>query len=189
MPMQRKTAKQIMLAGNPSNLSKAELASRMSDETDTAPTVQAGRPRMPCTLTELEQQCWKQAAKIMRARGTLSKGDSENLEMYAVVKARWILARRDIEARGLEITETRHAKNGEEYEVSVPNPSLKICDSCEQRLHAYTKVLGLTPMDRTKVKKTKASDNSYQPKPGTVGAEFAHLFDENGRLKPHGKTN
>lgn len=181
MPTPKKTYAQIRLAGNPSNLSRAQLAER-AQETTTESTVSAGRPRMPKTLTELEQECWKQAAKIMRARGTLTKGDSENLEMYAVVKARWILARRDIEARGLEITETRHAKNGEEYEVSVPNPSLKICDSCEQRLHAYTKVLGLTPMDRTKVKKAKGGATKRDLPPNSLGVMFPNMFKKGEKV-------
>lgn len=177
MPQPRKTAKQIMLAGNPSNLTKAELSRRMSDEGGgQEPTVSAGRPKMPKTLSPLEVECWKGAAKIMKSRGTLSRGDSENLEMFAVVKARWILARRDVESRGLEVQETRHAKDGTEYTVSVPNPSLKICTDCETRLLAYSKVLGLAAVDRTKVKKTRGGVEKKVLAPDSAGVKFAHLF-------------
>lgn len=176
----------ILLDGNTSHMTKAQIAERVAAEVVSEPHVAAGRPKMPKTLSELEVECWKGAAKIMKARGTLTKGDAENLELFAVTKARWILARRDIEKRGLSLMETRHAKDGSEYEVEVANPSLKICDACEQRLLAYSKALGLSAIDRTKVKATKGAKyrEKFVAKPGTAAALMPELFDERGRVRP-----
>lgn len=191
MPTPRKTVSRILLDGNTSHLTKAQIAQRVAAEVVEEPTVSAGTPKMPGTkknpvLSPLEQECWKGAAKIMRSRGTLTKGDAENLELFAVTKARWVLARRDVEKRGLSIIETRHAKDGTEYEVEVANPSLKICDSCEQRLLAYSKVLGLSAIDRTKVKATKGSKSQekFVAKPGTAAALMPELFDAKGKVRP-----
>jgi P27 family predicted phage terminase small subunit len=188
MPQRLKTAKEIMLSGNPSNLSKAELERRMTgDGGDGTPTVTAGRPRIPGHIKEDKDalDAWKAASKIMKQRGTLSRGDGELLEQFSVVKARWILACRDIKARGLQILETRHAKDGSEFEVEVPNPSLKVASDCESRMLAYSKTLGLTPMDRSKIKRTKGSKDAerYTPIAGTLGALCPELFDSKGRPK------
>lgn len=156
---------------------KGTRPTRAKDNTD-EPTVSSGRPKMPKTLSALEIEAWKGAAKIMKSRGTLSKGDAENLELWAVTKARWILARRDVEKRGLEIVETRHTKSGDPYEVSVPNPSLKICTDCETRLLSYSKVLGLAAMDRTKVKKTRGAAQQRVMSADSAGVKFAHLFQK-----------
>lgn len=113
MGAQRKTAAEILLSGNAAHLTRAQLAERVKAEGSDAPAITFGRPRLPKTFTELEAECWKAAVKILRQRGTLSRGDGELLEFYAVAKARWVLARRDIEQRGFEIQETRHSKGGE----------------------------------------------------------------------------
>jgi P27 family predicted phage terminase small subunit len=183
MPTPRKSYALHVLSGNPSNLSRTELAKRAASETTSETTVQAGRPKPPKTLTALEAECWKKAAKDMRARGTLSRGDGENLELYAVLKARWIVARRDVEENGQKIEETRHAKDGTEYTVIVTNPSLKICNDCEQRLHAVLKVLGLTPMDRTRVKQAKGSGATKRElAPDSLGAMFPNMFKKGEKV-------
>lgn len=185
MPAQRKTAAEMMLAGNAAHLTRAQLAERVKQEGTDAPAITFGRPRMPKTFTELEAECWKAASKILRSRGTLSRGDGELLEFYAVTKARWILARRDIESRGFEISETRHSKSGEPYSVSVPNPSLKIASDCEVKLLGFARALGLTTLDRTKVRRAKGSrpeEKAFVPKKGTAG-ELSQYFDSRGKLK------
>jgi P27 family predicted phage terminase small subunit len=184
MPTPKKTVARMLLDGNTSHLTKAQIAERVAVETETEAHIPSGRPKMPKTLSELERECWKGASKIMKARGTLTKGDAELLELFAVTKARWILARRDIEVRGLEIQETRHAKDGSEYEVSIANPSLKIADNCESRLLQYSKSLGLTAVDRTKVKAVQGTKKKRTMSPTSIGNKFPHLFEAKKKETP-----
>lgn len=145
-------------------------------------TVSAGRPKVPKYLSELEVECWKNAAKTMKQRGTLSRGDGESLELWAVTKSRWVLARRAIESEGLTVTETRFSKSGDEYSVTIPNPSLKIAENAERLLASLAVKLGLTPMDRSKVKRTRGG--SFEKKvlaPNSLGALYPHLFEKEGR--------
>lgn len=184
MANHRKSVAQILAESNTDKLSKAQLAARLREE-QSEPVIHAGRPRMPKNFSELERDAWKSASRIMKAQGTLSKGDGELLELFARTKARWILACKDVAERGFEIKEIRHAKNGDPYEVSIPNPSLKICDACESRLLAYSKALGLTTLDRTKpkrAKRSKTSEKGFVPTPGTAG-ELSQYFDKGGKLK------
>lgn len=185
MPTPRKSAAEIMLAGNTAHLSRAQLAERVIKEGSDAPAIHFGRPRMPKTFSALEVECWKSAVKILRTRGTLSRGDGELLEMYAVTKARWVLARRDIEQRGFEVVEVRHSKGGDPYDVHVPNPSLKIASDCEVKLLGFAKALGLTTLDRNKPRRAHGSrpeEKRFVPKKGTAG-ELSQYFDSRGKLK------
>jgi P27 family predicted phage terminase small subunit len=185
MPTPRKTAARILLEGNTAHLTKAELADRLTEERSSEVVVNAGRPRIPGHIKEDPDalDAWKSATKIMKARGTLSKGDGELLEQFAVVKARWILACRDIKKRGLQILETRHAKDGSEYEVEVPNPSLKVASDCESRMLAYSKTLGLTPMDRSKIKRTKGAKTAKEKilAPDAMGTMFSGVFGKKAK--------
>ena len=113
---------------------------------------------MPKTLTPIETECWKQACKILKQRGTLSRGDAESIEIWSISKARWILARREIEKDGLTVTETRFSKSGEEYSITLPHPCLKIAENCERLLAGLAVKLGLTPLGREKVRKTSGRE-------------------------------
>jgi phage terminase small subunit len=182
MPTPKKSYAQHMLSGNPSNLSRAELARRAASESATETTVSAGRPRLPKTLSELEAECWKDAAKIMRARGTLTKGDSETLELWAVTKASWILARRDIEKEGQKITETRFSKSGDEYQVTIINPSVKIARDALQQLLSLAAKMGLHVLDRTKAKKARGAITKRDLPPNSLGAMFPNMFKKGEKV-------
>jgi P27 family predicted phage terminase small subunit len=154
-------------------------------ESDTA-TVNAGRPRPPKDLTELELAHWKAAAKVMKSRGTLSKGDGEALELWSRTKARYSVASKALADEGLIITETRYSKSGNEYTVQIPNPHLKIVEQCERALQQMAAKLGLNPMDRSKVKPTKghrAGAAKFVPKEGTAAALMPQLFTSGGKLR------
>jgi len=150
------------------------------------PSVPSGRPKTPKEFSELEVSCWKSALKILKARGVLSRGDGEALEIWSRTKARYITASKALEKEGLIVTETRYSKSGDPYEVRVPNPNLKIVEQCETRLQTSARALGLNPIDRTKVKQTKASAAGARVPTypaGSIGAMMPELFDSKGRMK------
>lgn len=187
MPTPKKKISQILLAGNARHLTPTQIAQRTAEEAQGgAPaSVSSGRPKMPAGLTELEVSCWKAAVKILKSRGVLSKGDAECLELFCVQKARWITARREVEAKGLTVEETRFSKAGNEYTVTIENPALKICNDCEVKLLALEKVLGMTLLGREKVRRTKGSDlrEKFVPKEGSIAAMLPELFNSKGQFK------
>jgi P27 family predicted phage terminase small subunit len=148
--------------------------------------VAAGRPKMPKTFSPLEVECWKSAVKILKSRGVLSRGDSEALELWARTKARYIRASQALEKEGDIVTETRFSKSGDEYEVRVQNPNLKIVEKCLTHLQSMARALGLNPIDRTKIKKTKPSEESLRAvvtyASGSVGAACPDAFSGKRQL-------
>jgi P27 family predicted phage terminase small subunit len=162
-------------------------------ERDRESVVTSGRPRCPAHVKSdpVAFAAFKDAVRILKKRRTVSAGDAPTLAVYAVVYSKWVKATADVNERGFEVEVERTNKAGEIYTATVPNVAVRVATDCERQLLQLAKSLGLTPDSREKIKPTKASekDSSYQPEPGTVGAELAHLFDKNGRLKPNGKTN
>jgi P27 family predicted phage terminase small subunit len=184
MPQRLKSADEIRLTGNARKLTRAELERRSQNIPGDSETVRSGRPKTPKTLTPMQLECWKEAAKILKQRGTLSKGDGESLRLWSVVKARWLQANAEVEKDGLTIQETRCSKSGDEYTVTVNHPCLKIAENCERLLTGLAVKLGLTPLGREKVRRTSApKEEKYTPIEGTLGADMAHLFDAKGRPK------
>jgi P27 family predicted phage terminase small subunit len=159
MPQRLKSADEIRLTGNARKLTRAELERRSQNIPGDSETVSSGRPKTPKTLTPMQLECWKEAAKILKQRGTLSKGDGESLRLWSVVKARWLQANAEVEKDGLTIQETRFSKSGDEYTVTIEHPCLKIAVNCERLLAGLAVKLGLTPLGREKVRKTSGRDD------------------------------
>jgi phage terminase small subunit len=90
----------------------------------------------------------------------------------------------DVDARGFEIEETRHSKNGSEYTVFVPNPSLRIQADAERQLLALQKALGLSSDSREKVKKAKQDPKTLPPDPNSAAVMFPHLFNGKPKIVP-----
>src|SRR5271169_932693 len=148
MPQRLKSTDEILLTGNARKLTRVQLEQRSKGISCEPDSVRSGRPKMPKTLTAIETECWKQACKILKQRGTLSRGDAESIELWSISKARWILARRELEKDGLTVTETRFSKSGDEYTITIPHPCLKIAENCERLLAGLAVKLGLTPLGR-----------------------------------------
>ncbi len=191
MPQRRKSAAETLLADNSRRLSRADLLERVKQEQEAAgvaPHIQGGRPRCPADFSELEVSCFKAACRILKQRGTLSKGDSESLEMWARTKARYIRCSMAVADEGEVVEETRFSKSGDEYTIKVKNPNLTIVEQCERALQAMAKSLGLTVADRSKVKATRGTaaakrDDKWTPTPGTYGEYFREMFNDKGQLK------
>lgn len=129
-----------------------------ADLEDTEPgALPASRPKCPASVKADPEAkaAWNEAVKTLESRGTLTRGDASTLTVFALCTSRYLKANADVTARGFEVEVVRVNKKGEEYSTSVPNPSLRILDACERQLLALQKTLGMTPADRTKVKRTK----------------------------------
>lgn len=114
-----------------------------------------GRPTCPKHLSKAARKEWLAAVKLLEARGTLEPGCGPTLNLYAVLMARWLEAKADIDARGLQIKTKKTTSRGEIYEVEIENPMLRIAQDSEAQLQQLTKTLGIAPDAREKVKKVK----------------------------------
>jgi P27 family predicted phage terminase small subunit len=177
MGLPKKTITQIKLAGNPGHFSREQLKVRAEEAKQSTMPAQCQRPRMPKHLSANAVVVWRQTVKLMRERGTLSADTAPTLAIYCEITARWICAKDDLLKRGLQIEQTRHDKQGNEYQVLVENPSLAIAQDAERQLLALQKALGITPDMRTRVLPTPESKASAA-KPGTVAFMFPDLFKE-----------
>ena len=90
---------------------------------------------------------------MLEKRGTVTEGDVATLAVYAELLARWIQCEREI-GQELMIESVVLDNNGMPHKQRKVNPLLKVANACETRLLALAKTLGLTPVDRDKVKRT-----------------------------------
>jgi P27 family predicted phage terminase small subunit len=175
MGLHKKTIAQIQLAGNPGHFSREQLRIRAEESKKAAVSAPGTRPRMPKHLSAEAVIVWRQTAKLMKERGTLSADTAPTLAVYCEITARWIVAKKDLLERGLQVKQTRYNKQGDPYEVEVENPSLAICQDAERQLLALQKALGITPDTRARVTPTPESA-AAKAKPGTVAAMFPEMF-------------
>ena len=143
MPRPAKTIRQHLLEGTVPQ-GKANLDSKFS----------GGRPRIPKHLSPEARTEYKRAVQFLEKRGTLTPGDYGQLSLYASVFARWLQAKEAV-GKDLMVDVTVTDNNGTAHTVRRLNPLLKVCESCESRLLALTRSLGLTPQARDTVKPTK----------------------------------
>jgi P27 family predicted phage terminase small subunit len=107
---------------------------------------------MPKTLSPVAQAKWKELARLLNARGTLTQADASVLEIASELYARWRMYVDDIAARGAYVEHTTLNKHGETVTRLVPNPSTKLATQMENSLRATLKELGITPASREDVK-------------------------------------
>jgi P27 family predicted phage terminase small subunit len=152
---------------------KAELhvltGTKSQTKPEEPPKIRAGRPKPPAHLSEDARAEWKRVSKILGARGTETPGDYGVLALYCEINARWVEAKKQLEIEGLQIETTLLDSNGKTFTKTVNNPVLKIVESCEARLLALTKSLGLTPDTREKVKPAAPAKDKTEFSPGTLG--------------------
>jgi P27 family predicted phage terminase small subunit len=137
-----------------------------------------GRPKIPSHLSPAARTEFKRACKILLDRGTSTPGDFVTLAVYSEVYARWIQAKQEI-GDELMIETAVTDNNGTLRTVRRLNPLLKVAEACESRMLNLAKALGLTPMDREKVKQA-AVNADEEIVPGSI----AHLHPEllNGKV-------
>jgi P27 family predicted phage terminase small subunit len=139
--------------------------------------VVSGRPRCPQSVKAdaVAFAAWKSAVRMLRARGVLTPGDAPTLELYAQVYSRWQTALADVKAHGFIVTVTIPVRGGT-AEVEKPNPAVAVAQTCEARLLALAKSLGLTPEAREKIKRVKPNEKELSKIPETPTEKFRRKF-------------
>jgi P27 family predicted phage terminase small subunit len=119
----------------------------------------AGRPKYPRGISGEAKAAFKRLSRMLEARRSLTPSDQEILALYAHLYSRWQRALAAIEKEGEIRLYTRLNNRGEDVQCEKPNLWLKVAETCEAKMIACLSALGMTPMNRSKVKTTE------QPKP------------------------
>ena len=149
MPMPRKSLADHKLAGT-----KPEYA--------TTPDLAPGRPKYPRGISPDAKRAFKRLCSMLGERRSLTRGDEECLRLYCILFDRHARALEHIALEGEVCTYTRLNNRGEDVQCAKPNLWLKVAETCESKMAALLRDLGLTPGTRSKVKPTAAPE---EPKP------------------------
>lgn len=111
-----------------------------------------GRPKMPKDLPDAAKAEWKRLCKWLSARGTLTKTDASNMEIYCRIFARWKTACLECDESGPMIETTAIDKGGNSYTIRVVNPCYKLAAQLEHLLARYLASFSATPATREKTR-------------------------------------
>lgn len=136
---------------------------RAPRETAAASRVAGGRPKMPKHMTGIAADRWKEMVKILRARGTLTKGDGPALELYCETYARWRACLKEVEDHGVMVDVTVLGSSGEPFTKRVQNPAAKLAAQMENSLRAMLKEFSATPASRERTKPTAPKEEKDVP--------------------------
>jgi len=140
MPMPRKPLSEHALAGT--RVGYVELES----------FVPSGRPKCPRAISGEAKAAFKRLTRMLENRRSVTPGDQEILRLYAVLFDRHSRALAAIEKQGEICMYTRLNNRGEDVQVEKPNLWLKVAETCEAKMLSCLSALGLTPLNRSKVK-------------------------------------
>jgi P27 family predicted phage terminase small subunit len=113
-----------------------------------------GRPKCPKEFTKEQRRIFKQVCKLLETRRALTAGDGELLRVYVVTFVRWQRALSFIETEGEICKYVRMDSNGQPHDQFKTNLWLPVAEKAEQKLISLCDRLGLTPLNRSKVKPT-----------------------------------
>jgi P27 family predicted phage terminase small subunit len=161
MPMPRKSLSEHDLTGTKPQYVLPDVA------------VKPGRPKYPKNLSPESKRFFKLICRQLEQRGNLTEGDQELIRMYAIARDRHEHANEHVKTEGEIVTYTRLDKKGETFDSVAPNVWLKIAQDSEKQMVTYLDRLGLTPMNRGKVKPAEPTKT-----PTTSAADEALLSRE-----------
>lgn len=162
---------------------------RPSRAKEHTPTIDEGRPTCPGYLDKESRQIFRKLCKQLEQRRALTRGDGELLTLYATTWRRWRKAMADVAQRGEVVISISRGKNGEVIEREKKNPWLLIAQESERAMVAILDRLGLTPLNKEKVKKAKA-DKEKEPYPvGSLGWQFQQALQQEEENAVAGKRS
>lgn len=144
--------------------------------------IAAGRPKFPQNLTPEERRAFKMFCRLLEERRQLTEGDVYLLEVAATIYARWQEAKSKLTEQGIIVKYSKQNAKGDLIEIDAPNLYLKVAEVCEKNLTACLDRLGLTGLNKTRVKQTE-KPTPTGPKPGTA-AWLLQQYDEQKTAPP-----
>src|SRR6266404_508006 len=119
--------------------------------------VPPGRPRYPKNLSPEARTEFKRLCRQLEARRTLTEGDGQLLEIAAQETARYRRACAKLDAEGEVKIYIRLDSHGQQVPVEKENHWLKIKAQAEKTVIACLDRLGLSPLNKDKVKGAQKS--------------------------------
>jgi P27 family predicted phage terminase small subunit len=137
--------------------------------------VKPGRPKYPKNLSPEAKRFFKTICRQLEQRGNLTNGDEELIRLAAILRDRHAKAIEHVSAEGEICSYTKLDKTGAQFESEQPNLWLKVAQESEKQIVSILDRLGLTPMNRSKVKpaeppktsKTNAEDEALLSREAT----------------------
>jgi P27 family predicted phage terminase small subunit len=106
-----------------------------------------GRPSCPSYLSPIAKTEWRRIVRLLRERGTLTRGDGPAIEVYCQTYARWRACITEIETKGDFIDTTWTDLTGTHTKRTI-NPASKLAGQLANSLRAMQVQLGATPGSR-----------------------------------------
>jgi len=114
-------------------------------------------------LTEAEQAAFRRFSKFLGQRGAETPQDAAALELLAVLYARWLAAKQELERTGLLVEDVVLDNHGQAVTKRRASPLVRILQDSEAKLMHLLRDMGLTPMARDKVKPAAAPEAKREP--------------------------
>jgi P27 family predicted phage terminase small subunit len=121
-----------------------------------------GRPSCPSYLSPIAKAEWRRIVRLLRERGTLTRGDGPAIEVYCQTYARWRACIAEIESKGDFIDTTWTDLTGTHTKRTI-NPASKQATQLGNSLRAMQVQLGATPGSRENAKQTKPDPKKELP--------------------------
>ena len=172
MPTPKKSDAAHWLAGTKSQAKK-------EPEYSVAP----GRPKMPPGLTAEQQRTFKRIRMLLEKRRACTHGDIEIIRLYSLLYERHAKAVAKIETEGEICVYSRLDSHGKEIQVEKKNLWYDVVRDCEKEMVALLDRLGMSPLNRGKVKPTAGSkEKPVEKTPAELEYElFTNLVDRKGK--------
>jgi len=114
--------------------------------------IPAGRPKYPRGISNDAKRVFKTIARLLEQRRSLSEGDGELMRLLAIAYDRHAKAVLKLAEEGEVRIYTRLDRKGNQVETEAVNLWLKIAQESEKFMVACYDRLGLSPLNRNKVK-------------------------------------
>ena len=116
--------------------------------------IPAGRPKYPRGLPVELRSLFKQTCKLLQTRRALTEADGPLLLRYCIAYLRAERAQAKLDEQGEVCSYTRLDSNGQPHQMEKPNYWLKVAQDAEKMMLGCLDRLGLSPLNRDKVKPT-----------------------------------
>lgn len=119
---------------------------------DVESEVLPGWPKRP---RDVDRRVFKSICKHVKALRSITPGDEQIIRLLCVVLARHEKALERLVAEGEVRSYVKQSATGDTLEIESPNLWLKVAETSERTIIACLDRLGLTPLNRSKIRPTK----------------------------------
>ena len=113
-----------------------------------------GRPKFPKGLSPTARAVFKRIVSLLEKRKHITEGDVELVRIYSLLYLRHKKALAKLDVEGEVRVYVRLDSHGQPHDQEKPNLWLKVAETAERNMVACLDRLGLTAMNRAKVKAT-----------------------------------